>query len=144
MNTNDKLYSRIKDSFKRQNFLSFIGAELEHVETGKVVITCERKDFLTQQQGLIHGGVVTSLADVSCGYSALTTMPEDSEVLSVEFKINLIRPALSDKIVATGEVIKSGKTLVITESTVTDERGENVIAKMLATMITTKSKNNYK
>lgn len=141
MNTNEKLYNRINDSFKKQNYLSFIGAELEHVETGKVVITCDRKDFLTQQHGLIHGGVVTSLADVSCGYSALTTMPEDSEVLSVEFKINLIRPALSNKIVATGEVLKSGKTLVITESTVTDESGEK---KMLATMITTKSKNNYK
>ena len=62
----------------------------------------------------------------------------------MEFKINLIRPALSDRIVATGEVIKSGKTLAITESTVTDESGEKVIAKMLATMITTKSKNNYK
>lgn len=144
MSNNEKLYNRINDSFKKQNFLSLIGAKLEHVENGKVVITCERKDFLTQQQGLIHGGVVTSLADVSCGYSALTTMPEDSEVLTVEFKINLIRPALSDKIVATGVVIKSGKTLVISESTVTDESGEKIIAKMMATMITTSSKNNYK
>ncbi|WP_024621353.1 PaaI family thioesterase [Metaclostridioides mangenotii] len=144
MDTNEVLYNRINDSFKKQNFLSFIGAELMHVEDGKVIITCERKDFLTQQQGLIHGGVVTSLADVSCGYSALTTMSEDSEVLTVEFKINLIRPAISNKIVATGKVIKSGKTLVIVESTVTDESGEKIIAKMLATMITTKSKNSYR
>ncbi|MGO1044542.1 PaaI family thioesterase [Clostridioides difficile] len=89
MNENEKLYNKINDSFKKQNFLSFIGAELEHVENGKVIITCKHKDSLTQQQGLLHGGVVTSLADVSCGYADLTTMPEDSEVLTVEFKINL-------------------------------------------------------
>lgn len=59
--------------------------------------------MLTQQQGLLHGGVFTSLADVSCGYAALTTMPDDSEVLTVEFKINLIRPANTSKIIATGQ-----------------------------------------
>jgi acyl-coenzyme A thioesterase PaaI-like protein len=60
-------------------FLTLIGAELEQVEYGKVVISCRQKDSLTQQQGLIHGGVVTALADVSCGYAALTTMPDDAE-----------------------------------------------------------------
>jgi uncharacterized protein (TIGR00369 family) len=58
--------------------------------------------------------------------------------LTVEFKINLLRPANADKIIATGRVIKAGKTLVVTESTVTDESGDNVIAKMLATMIATR------
>lgn len=81
--------------------------------------------------------MVTSLADVACGYAALTTMPVDSEVLTVEFKINLARPAISNKIVATGQVVKTGKTLVIAEAIVTDENGGNIIAKMLATMITT-------
>jgi uncharacterized protein (TIGR00369 family) len=115
-----------------------IGAELEQVEYGKVVVSCKRKDDLTQQQGLIHGGVVTTLADVSCGYAALTTMPDYAEVLTVELKVNLIRPASSNKIIATGVVIKSGRTLVITEATVTDTTGEKIIAKMLATMITSK------
>jgi len=136
MNTNEKLYNRINNSFKKQIFLSLIGAELEHVEDGKVIITCKHKNTLTQQQGLLHGGVVTSLADVACGYAALTSMSEDFEVLTVEFKINLLRPAISNKIIATGQVVKAGKTLVIAEAAVTDESGENVIAKMLATMIT--------
>lgn len=113
---------------------------LEYVENGKVIITRKRKDTLTQQQGLLHGGVVTSLADVACGYAALTTMPIDSEVLTVEFKINLIRPAISNKVAAIGRVVKTGKTLVIAEAIVTDENGENIIAKMLATMITTQNK----
>jgi len=136
MTTNEKLYNRINKSFNKQNFLSLIGAELEHVEEGKVIISCKHKDTLTQQHGLIHGGVVTSLADVACGYAALTTMPDDSEVLTVEFKINLLRPAISSKFIATGQVLKTGKTLVIAEATVTDEVGKNVIAKMLATMFT--------
>lgn len=135
MNLNNGLYNRINDSFKKQNFLSLIGAELEHVEDSKVIIACKRRDALTQQQGLLHGGVVTSLADVACGYAALTTMPVDFEVLTVEFKINLIRPAITNKIIATGQVVKTGKTLVIAEAIVTDENGENIIAKMLATMI---------
>ncbi|MDR0478122.1 MAG: PaaI family thioesterase [Desulfobulbaceae bacterium] len=135
MITSGKIYDRIFNSFQKQNFLKLIGAELEHVEKGKVIVSCKRQDSLTQQQGLLHGGVVTSLADVSCGYSALTTMPDDREVLTVEFKINLIRPAVTNKLIATGQVIKAGKTLVSAESTVTDESGEKIIAKMLATMI---------
>lgn len=131
----EKIYKRIETSFNRQGFLALLGAELEHVEKGKVVISCKHKDTLTQQQGLMHGGVVTTLADVSCGYAALTTMPDSAEVLSVEFKINLIRPANTRKIIAMGEVIKSGRQLVITESKVMDENGEKIIAKMLATMI---------
>jgi len=135
MEPNEKLHARIQASFNKQAFLKLIGAELEHVENGKVVISCKHKEMLTQQQGLLHGGVVASLADVSCGYAALTTMPDDSEVLTVEFKINLIRPANTSKIIATGQVIKSGRMLVISESSVTDESGETVIAKMMATMI---------
>ena len=135
MITSKKLYDRIYSSFKKQSFLTLIGAELEHVEKGKVIITCKHKDTLTQQQGFLHGGVVTSLADVSCGYCALTTMPDDMEVLAVEFKINFIRPAVTNKLIATGQVLKAGKTLVIAESTVTDESGKKIIAKMLATTI---------
>jgi uncharacterized protein (TIGR00369 family) len=135
MTDTDKLYQRISGSFKKQNFLKLIGAELEHVEKGTVGITCRHDERLTQQQGFLHGGVVTALADVSCGYAALTAMPEGMEVLTVEFKINLIRPAITDRLIAKGEVVKSGKTLVIAQSTVTDDSGEKVIAKMLATMI---------
>ena len=135
MQTNIALYDRIHASFSKQAFLAFIGAELEYVEKEKVIITCTHKETLTQQQGFLHGGVVKTLADVSCGYAALTVMPDDAEVLTVEFKINLMRPANTEKIVATGEVIKAGKTLVIAESTVTNEINGSVIAKMLATMI---------
>lgn len=135
MNENERLFHRINNSFSKQGFLTLIGAELDHVEDGKVIVSCRHKDTLTQQHGLLHGGVIASLADVACGYAALTTMPEDHEVLSVEFKINFVRPASSSKLLATGQVMKTGRTLIIAEATVTDEGDASIIAKMLATMI---------
>lgn len=146
MTSTNKVHDRIENSFNKQNFLTLIGAKLESVEEGKVVISCSKKDVLTQQQGFIHGGVVTSIADVTCGYTALSVMPDNYEVLTVEFKINLLRPGISDKIIATGSILKAGKKLVITEAIVTDESGEKTIAKMIATMIPTEVlyTNNYK
>lgn len=135
----DTFYQRVSKSFKKQSFLSLIGAKIENVEKGKVTISCERKDTLLQQQGLLHGGVITTLADVAGGYAALTIMPENTEVLTVELKINLMRPANANKVIAIGEVIKAGKTLVIVETTVTDEKNK-ILAKMISTMFATDEK----
>lgn len=129
------LYDQIRSSFVRQNFLALLGAELESVEPGQVVISCRRREDLTQQQGFLHGGLVTSIADVTCGYTALTVIPERQEVLTVEFKINLLRPVTGRKIIAAGSVIKAGKSLAITEAEVTDADSGKIVAKMLATMI---------
>lgn len=134
---NDTLYDRIYSSFSKQSFLTSIGATLESVEKGKVVISCERKDTLLQQQGFIHGGVITSIADVAGGYCALTTMPDNYEVLTAELKINLMRAANTSKITATGEVIKAGRTLVIVESKVVGDDGKE-IARMQGTMFAVK------
>jgi uncharacterized protein (TIGR00369 family) len=128
---------RIQESFDKQSFLTLIGARLEEAEPGRVAISCRRREDLCQQQGLLHGGVTTSIADVTCGYTALTVMPEEMEVLTVEFKINILRPVLSDRIVATGEVVKAGRRLVITEATVRDAESGAAVAKMMATMIPT-------
>lgn len=128
------IYGRIQSSFEKSNFLTTIGAVLEFASEGEVQISCKRRDDLTQQQGFLHGGVVTTIADVTCGYTALTVIPPSMEVLTVEFKINLLRPVTSDRIVAVGEVVKAGRSLVITEATVYDETGK-AVAKMLSTMI---------
>lgn len=130
---NEHIYNRVAESFRKQSFLTLIGAKLEHVEKGNVVVSCTKRDDLLQQQGLLHGGVVTTLADISCGYAALSAMPDDYEVLTVEMKINLMRAVTSDKIIADAHVIKAGRTLSVVESTVTDPDGK-VFAKMLATM----------
>ncbi|NLY21589.1 MAG: PaaI family thioesterase [Tissierellia bacterium] len=136
-NETDRIYERIHESFYSQSFLKLLGAELEYVEKGRVVISCENKESLHQQNGFMHGGFIASLADVAGGYAALTVMPEDADVLSSEFKINFLRPASANKLFAIGDVIKSGKTLVVVEVSVMDEE-DVIIAKMLATMYVVK------
>jgi uncharacterized protein (TIGR00369 family) len=123
-----------KKSFDRQGFMKTLGAEIVAIETGKVKISCKLKEEVTQQHGFFHAGVITSIADVACGYAALTTMPEGSDVLSVEFKTNLMRPANAQKIIATGTVLKSGKNLVFCEAKVTDEKEEKLFATLQGTM----------
>ena len=130
---------RVRESFNRQGFLSTIGAVLESVEPGTVIVTCPFDPKLTQQQGLVHGGVIATVADVACGYAALSLMPADREVLTVEFKIQFLKPAKTDTIVAVGKVIQSGKTLTICEGSVYDASREKLLAKMTATMIAVNS-----
>lgn len=123
-----------KKSFEKQGFMKTLGAKIITIETGMVKIACELKEELMQQHGFFHAGVITSIADVACGYAAMTTMPEGSEVLSVEFKTNLMRPATAQKIVATGKVIKSGKSLVFCEAKITDEKETIQFASLQGTM----------
>jgi uncharacterized protein (TIGR00369 family) len=136
------MIEKAKESFKKQGFMNTLGAEIIALEKGMMKIACTKNDRLTQQHGFFHAGVITSIADVACGYAALTTMPEGYEVLSVEFKTNLMRAATADKIIATGKVIKSGKTLVFCEAKVTDETEETVFATFQGTMFCLQPKPN--
>ena len=126
---------RIYESYQRQSFMQTLGAKLVEVETGRVSIECPYHPKLLQQNGFIHAGVMTTLADVSCGYAAWSVMPAESDVLSVEFKTSFMRPAKAQKLIATGRVIKAGKNLTFCEAVVTDESGEKELARMLATMM---------
>lgn len=136
----EQIFDRIQSSFESQKFLSLIGARLESAQEGEVKVTCSRREDLTQQQSLLHGGVIMTLADVSCGYAALSVMPEGLEVLTAECKVNLLRPAQGERFVATGSVVKAGRTLIVTEAEVCDADTGKTVAKMLATMIPTKLK----
>jgi hypothetical protein len=85
---------RVRKSFAAQAFMQTIGARLERVEPGEVDIALAHREDLTQQHGYLHAAVVTAIADSACGYAAYSLMPEGSEVLSIEFKTNLLRPAV--------------------------------------------------
>lgn len=126
---------RIRASFEKQGFMRTVGAVLESAEPGTVTITCAHDDRLTQQQGLMHGGLIASLADVACGYAAMSVMPAGREVLTVEFKIHFLKPARTDSVVAVGTVIQSGRTLTVCEGTVFDASRTRTLAKMTTTMI---------
>jgi uncharacterized protein (TIGR00369 family) len=126
---------RIRESFDRQGFMRTLGAILESVEPGIVTITCGFDKGLTQQHGLVHGGVVASLVDVACGYAALSVMPADREVLTVEFKVNFLKPAKTDRMIAVGRVVQSGRTLTVCEGSVFDATRTRLLARMTATMM---------
>ena len=126
---------RIRESFGKQGFMRTIGAVLESVESGTVTISCGFDEGLTQQHGLFHGGVVASLVDVACGYAALSLMPDDREVLTVEFKVHFLKPADTDRVIAVGQVVQAGQTLTVCEGSVFDATRTRVLARMTATMM---------
>ena len=138
MTPNPAFAETIKASFAKQTIMGLIGAELSRVEPGIVEITLPYRADLAQQHGYLHAGIVTTIADTACGYAAYSLMPPTSEVLSVEFKVNLTRPAKGEMFVALAEVIKSGRTLTVVRADVfgVDHSGERVlVATMLGTMM---------
>lgn len=129
--------SRIRDSFGRQRAMLTIGARLERISPGEVRITLPFSPALTQQHGYLHAGIVGLIADSACGYAAYTLMPADSEVLTVEYKINFLAPAKGKTFVATGRVVKPGRTLTVCSGEVWAHTGSKrtFVAAMQATMI---------
>lgn len=131
----DHIKNKIKENFSRQTFMATLGASIHLIEEGKVELVCEHNEKLTQQNGFLHAGVLTSVCDSACGYAALSVMQGNADVLSVEFKTNLLRPAGCKKIKAVGEVVKAGKTLVFCEGKVFNEDTGEILTTMQATMI---------
>src|SRR3546814_6620429 len=84
---------RIRDSFARQSFMTSIGAEITLIGDGRVVVEAPVGSAFLQQQGFAHGGLLFTLADTAAGYAALTMMPPEVEVMTLEMKINLMAPA---------------------------------------------------
>ena len=116
--SNQNFVEEIKASFAKQTIMGLIGGELTRVEPGVVEISQTYRTDLTQQHGYVHAGIITTIADSACGYAAYTLMPPNSDVLAVEFKVNLLRPAKGDTFVARAEVIKSGRTLTVVRADV--------------------------
>jgi len=128
---------RVRKSFGKQAFMSTLGAELTSVGQGVVEIRLPFSSSLTQQDGYIHAGAVTSILDSACGYAALSVAPADCEVLTVEFKVNLLAPAVSKVFIAKGQVKRAGKRLTVCTADAFAVNGEEqkVVATMLATII---------
>ena len=135
---NPSFAEEIKQSFALQSIMRLIGAELSLIEPGLVEIALSYRADLCQQHGYLHAGIIATIADSACGYAAYSLMPAASEVLSVEFKVNLLRPARGEKFLARAEVIKPGRTLTVVRADIFGvsaggERG--LVATMLGTMI---------
>ena len=128
----------LREGFARQSLMSSLGARLEKVAPGEVDIAIDARADLLQQNGFVHAGVLTSIADSACGGAAITLMPPSSDVLSIEFKVNLLAPAAAPRFVARARVLRAGKTITVCRADVFGIDGENetLVATMLGTMMT--------
>jgi len=134
---NPNFANEVSANFAQQSIMKLIGASLTLIEPGVVEITLPFRPDLTQQNGYLHAGIVTTIADSACGYAAFTLMPEGSGVLSVEFKVNLLRPAKGENFLARAEVIKAGRTLTVVRADVfaLTEDKRTLVATMQGTMM---------
>lgn len=129
--------ARIRQSFAKQHFMAFIGAELTAITPGAVDIGLPTRDDLTQQHGFLHAGTTITIADSAAGYAALSLFPAGFGVLTTELKVNLLNPAKGEWLIARGRVIKPGRTLTICRGDVhaVDDGQESHVATALMTMI---------
>jgi uncharacterized protein (TIGR00369 family) len=133
----DVIVNRIKDSFARQGLMRQLRARIVSVARGEVVIEVPFSEQLTQQNGYFHAAVSTAIADSAGGYAALSLMDEGDDVLAVEFKVNLLRPAAGEKLVAEASVLKPGRTLTVCQTKVSSVSGgkKTLVAVMTQTNI---------
>jgi uncharacterized protein (TIGR00369 family) len=125
----------VRGSFARQGLMATLGAELLHIEPGRVEIALATRPELSQQHGYLHAGAIVATIDSACGYAAMTLMPPERDVLSVEFKINLLAPAAGDRFIAWGDVVRSGRTLTVCRGGLSAVGDDTPLALMQATMI---------
>ena len=126
---------KVSDSFARQGLMQTLGGRLVRVERGRVDVELPYSEAITQQHGYFHAGAITAIADNAGGYAALTLMRPDEEVVAVEFKINLLRPAIGPRLVAHATVLRAGRTIVISHIAVSAllDTGPVDVAVMLQT-----------
>ncbi|MGO8947019.1 MAG: PaaI family thioesterase [Ktedonobacterales bacterium] len=130
--------ARVLNSFGRQQAMVLLGARMTEVQPGMTEIVLPFREELTQQHGFVHGGFITAIVDSACGYAALSLMPPDAGVLTIELKINLLNPATGERFVARGQVVKPGRTIMVCTGDVIAERmdgTEQTVALMQATMM---------
>lgn len=138
----DGYAARVRDSFARQGVMALIGAELVDVAAGYCSIALAPRPQVSQQHGYVHAGILATLVDSAGGYAAFTLFPEDSSVLTVEYKLNVLAPAQGERIVAEGFVVKAGRTLAVTRGEVHAERAgsRTLVAIMQQTLMVMRGK----
>jgi uncharacterized protein (TIGR00369 family) len=130
--------ARARTTFQRQRVMQTIGARVTRVAPGEVEIELPYREDLTQQNGFIHAGIVTTVLDSACGGAALTLMPADAGVLSIEFKTNLLAPARGELLIARARVVRAGRTVTVCTADALMREGDRevLVATMLGTMMT--------
>ncbi len=134
---NENYVERTQNSFARQKFMVFLEAELAEVGPGSVEIGLDFQAGLSQQHGYFHGGVIGAIADNAGGYAAYTLLAASDSVLTIEYKLNIMAPALGKKLIARGRVLRPGRRVCVCQSDVYVEKDgkELLCATMLGTFM---------
>jgi uncharacterized protein (TIGR00369 family) len=130
--------SRVRRTFAAQAALATFGITLAKIEPGTLELRMLYDAKFSQQNDFLHGGVVSAGLDTACGLASYTLMPAHADILTVEFKINLLAPAKGQTFRFVGNVVKPGRTLVVSEghAYAIDDGRDKLIATMSATMMT--------
>lgn len=126
--------ARVRESFAAQAMMGTAGAEITGLGPGWIEIEVPHRVEFTQQHGYTHAGLIATVMDSACGYAAFSLMPAKSEVLTVEYKLNLLRPAKSDRYYISGHVVKAGRTLTVSQASARDSE-QREIAVMTGTLM---------
>lgn len=121
------LWQRVADSLARQGMMNHLGVRLLQVGPGSVKLSLPYSDRVTQQQLGFHGGAIGALADIAAGYAALTMAPADSEITTVEYKINFLAALSGGELHATGRVLRSGRRVVVATAEVNHHAADGSI-----------------
>jgi uncharacterized protein (TIGR00369 family) len=138
--------TRMRASFPLQRLLMTLGARMGHVAPGETDIEIPYREDITQPNGYLHGGTLAAAADTACGYAAFTLVPLECAILTAEFKINFVSPAIGEKIIAKGRVLKPGRTLtacVCDVFAVDQEGNEKIVAAAQATIMTVEMRGRF-
>lgn len=129
--------AKVRDSFDRQTMMHTLGAQMAEIAAGRTIIIAPILPTVLQQQGAAHAGLAFAIGDSAAGFAALTLMPMEAEVMTVEMKVNLMSPAVGDRLVAEGRVIRPGRRIMVVAADVWAETGKlrKHVAMLQGTMI---------
>ena len=131
------LARRVRASFDRQSLMVTLGARLVTVEPGRCLLRAPIAAHVLQQHGAAHAALAFALGDSAAGYAALSQMPDEAEVMTVEMKINLLSPAVGEALEAEGRVVRAGRRLTVVSAEVFALTGDarKPVALLQGTMI---------
>ena len=132
-----EIEARVRAAFDAQTMMTTVGARMARLAAGECEIVLPFGAHIAQHHGYLHGGAIGMICDNACGFAALTLLPANRQVVSAEYKINFLRPAVGQHFVATGRVRRAGKSMSVCEGEVeaVTEGQRTLVAVMLATMV---------
>jgi uncharacterized protein (TIGR00369 family) len=124
-------------TFEGQQAMRTLGIGIARLEPGEVDLAMPYSRDLTQQNGFVHAGIITAGLDTACGIAAFTLMPSGCDILTVEFKTNLLAPASGERFAFRAHVVKPGRTLTVCEARAyaQTDGGETLVATMTGTLM---------